>query len=275
MIFGRVKMRPLLPLISLSAVLLASQAFAGAWVQPKGKGQVIVGASLYSVDNYYTTAGHKRSQPNYRKWESQPYAEYGVSEWFTLAGNISTQQVEQGSKSNTGIGDTELYARMRLWDEGGFAASLAPMIKLPALDNRNDRPVIGSDDADIGGVAALGYSFALLGQKHFVNLDTGFRYRFGEPRNQLRLELTAGIGITDRVRLLPQIFATRKLSEQNKALVFYTQSAGDDYDDYQFQLSTLYKLNESLSLQVGAFVHAHGKNAGKGDGVVFAVWRSF
>lgn len=263
--------RRLIP--TLGFTLLAAPAFAGAWLQPEGKGQLIINNYYYTADKLFTNTGHQQSQSTYTKYELNPYAEFGWNDWLTVGGSLSLQRTSQSNTTNFGIGDSEFFARLRVWQTDNLILSVSPLIKLPSLDRSSDRPKIGSDDPDAGIGAALGYGFNAWGQHHFAEGAATYRYRFGSPENQWNLSATLGIGLTERWMLMPQIFATYRTKDPQTAV--FTQSSGDDYDQLKLQLSAIYKLNDKTSLQLGGFSDIKGKNTGSGQGALISVWRTF
>ena len=67
------------------AALTPTQALAGAWIQPKGKGQAIVKYERLSADTGFDAAGEERDLPGQRRDATLGlFAEYGVSDRLTL-----------------------------------------------------------------------------------------------------------------------------------------------------------------------------------------------
>lgn len=260
-------------LAALCAAFFAFSAHAGAWTQPAGKGQVIVTGLYSSADSFYNTTGSKQSQATYRKFELNPYLEYGLTDRVTLGANLSLQRASQSNDTNWGVGDSEFFARFRVAQLRGFVISMQPLVKLPSPESSNASPALGGRHPDAEMGASLGYGFDLFGQHHFANLDSGYRYRFGDPKDQLKLAATAGFSLTPQWMVMPQFFLTRRMSAPASA--GFTQSSGDDYNENKLQLSVVYKLDERWSLQAGAFTNLRGKNIGDGDGAILSVWRSF
>lgn len=255
----------------------ASPAFGGAWTQDEGRARVIVSGSYYHSSERYNNSGHRQGTPNYGRYELNPYIEYGLYDDVTLGANLSLQRASQnvpGASANVhwGLGETELFARKRMWRQGGLVASVEPMLKLPAPDSR-DLPPLGSPNADIGLGGSLGYGRSLFGYHHFANLDTQYRHRFGRQRDQLRMGATLGIGVAPQWTVMPQAFLTYRTSDPGVA--GFTQSNADDYHLTRLQLSGVYALSEGLKLQGGAFADVAGTNAGAGQGVLFSVWKHF
>src|SRR5690606_25548600 len=117
-----------------------------------------------------------------------------------------------------------------------------PLVKLPSPESGNDLPVIGGRHADAGLGISAGYGFSAYGRNHFTNLDAGYRYRFGQPENQMRYAGTLGVSLSDRWMVMPQLFLTYRTDSPGMAT--FTQSSGDDFNLVKLQLSALYKVND-------------------------------
>ena len=260
--------------LSLSTVFVccAAAAFAAAWTQAQEKGIVILSSSYYRSRDYYDDLGLHHAQDAYSKQEQNIYAEYGIRDWLTLGGSASFTSAQQASFSSYGIDDSTVFLRARLWQGDGFVFSAAPILKLPSPSSRTQNPVIGSGHASSGLQLSGGYGFEAFGQHHFAALDASYLYRFGEPKDQLRLDATLGIGLTDKWMFMPQMFITRRMGSGNTG---FTQSSGDDYNLATLRLSAVYALTEETSLQLGAYDDISAKNAGAGKGLVVSVWRKF
>ncbi len=266
-------------LLTLLVFHIPAHAYAGAWTQNKDKGQLITNLSYYSSNEYFDNSGKKRKASNYSKYELNPYFEYGVRDWLTVGANIFAQRASQynsglGRKqTNWGIGDSELFFRTRLWHNKDFIISAEPMLKLPGMESHKEQPQIGNPNYDTGLTMSGGYSFKALQLDHFINLDAGYRHRFGSPADQLKFAATAGISVTNRIRILTQFFRTARLSNTNNPV--FTQASSDDYDLSKLQLSAVYQTDNKLSFQIGAYNNIAGRNTGSGDGALLAVSKEF
>lgn len=260
---------------TLSALLTACIAYAGAWSQKQGRGQLITTANLSNAAEFYNGSGKKNRQASYQKYELSPYVEYGLTDGITLGGSSSLQYATQSNNTNFGLGDSELFARFHMLEFHGFAISLQPLIKLPAFSSlsTDSNPLLGSRhfDGELGALA--GYGFDLFGQHHFIDTSVGYRHRLGAPKDQIKFTATTGFSLFEDWVFLSQLYVTRRTG--SPANTTFTQSSGDDYDQTKLQLSAVYKLSDAWSLQAGAFTNLEGKNIGNGKGALFSIWRNF
>jgi hypothetical protein len=258
--------------ISLIGVCLTNLAYAGAWTQSSGSGQVILTLDYYRATQLWDTRGNKQPQKHYSKYELSPYFEYGLRDDITIGANLSLERASQNS-TNWGLGDSEVFLRKRIYNHNGFVASVEPMIKLPSPESSTAQPRIGSSNLDLAMGLSGGYGFSAYGNNHFVGVDSQYRRRLGKAKDQLKITASAGIGITKRWMLMPQSFLTYCTAKSTTAS--FTQSSADDYNQARLQLSVLYKLSDTTSLQTGGFADIDGKNAGVGKGLNMALWKRF
>jgi hypothetical protein len=278
---GQINIRKIVSLaIVFLFFLLAGKVYAGGWIQEAGSGLFIKNTSYFSDSNFFDNYGNKKSLNGlYRKYEVNPYLEYGLRDWLTIGGSIYLQRVIKNdsisatTQSNYGVGDSEIFARTRLWHDDNFSFAVEPMVKFPSLTNSYSQPMIGNKNFATGLTLSAGYDFIAFGQSHFVNLDVGYKKRFGNSNNQLKYAASAGFSVSPSWVLMPQIFITSRY--KNKAYPIFTQSSGDDYSLTQLQFSALYKVNKKLAVQTGFFYNVAGKNIGNGKGIIFAVHRGF
>lgn len=259
--------------LMVAALLISTNAFAGAWTQDPGKSQLIITNSYYTTDEKFDNNGFLIRQPRYSKHEINPYFEYGLYEGITVGANLSFQRASQSDQTNWGIGDSEFFLRARVFKRGGFVISVEPMVKLPRLASTDDSPMLGGSYPDVGLGLLGGYGFSLFGQHHFTALDLQQRHRFGSPQNQFRLTESLGIGLSENWMVLGQAFAT--LRQDKPDVAAFTQSSNDDYGLFKLQLSVIYKMNDTTSLQFGTFDNVIGSNVGAGSGLIFAAWKTF
>lgn len=244
----------------------------GAWTQPEGRTQAIFTASYYQAGHRFDGRGKRIKQPAYTQYQLNPYIEHGLSERWTVGGSTFLQRADDGVANGFGLGDTELFARAQLYRDGRFAIALQPAIKLPSPFG-NDRPAIGSRTPDAGASVIGGMRSTLFGLPNFSEMEVGFRYRFGDPLNQIVASSADGIWVRDDVLLLAQGFATLRIGAPGTAS--YTQSARDDYSLLRLQWSGIYYFAEDQAVQLGAFYHFFGLDTGAGGGVLLAYWRNF
>lgn len=261
-------------LIAGFCVSAANEAHAGAWTQPKGKTQVITTALAYTTDRRFDNNGNRTGQPDYTKYELNPYVEHGLLDGTTIGASFFFNRLDDSARTNTGIGDTEVFVRQRVWQGERTSVVIQPMVKIPSPMSSDTRtPALGSRSADVGLSTIGGLSFDAFGNTHFAEAELGYRYRFGQPNDQILANATLGMRVTDEIIIMPQVFQTIRV-DTNPAVGF-TQSPRDDYTLTKVQLSGVYQFNEQNAVQLGVFNHVAGKNSGAGGGALLSYWTSF
>ncbi len=253
--------------------LLPAMAAAGAWTQPAGRSQLIISATTYHSDKRREDSSITTRQPTYRKTAINPYYEYGLTDHITLGANLFLIHASQQGSSQTGLGDSEFFLRHHLLSYKSWVWSIEPMIKLPSPHSTSDTPSLGGNSADLGLTTRAGYSFRALSRSHYLDLASGYHYRFGSPLDQIKLSAALGIGLSPSWSLLSQLDTVWRVSEPQ--ITRFTQSPADDYSLIKTQFSALYHHSENTRWQVGLFSHLDGRNTGLGTGFIVSAWRNF
>jgi hypothetical protein len=101
----------------------------------------------------------------------------------------------------------------------------------------------------------------------FVDLEVAQRQRGDGAPNEFRADGTLGVQVMPRWLLLAQSFNV--ISEGTGSPIF------GSYEYYKFQLSAVYALTPTWSLQGGGFTTYAGRNALQENGAIFGVWHRF
>ncbi len=264
--------------IVVLGLLFPALSQAAGWTQPEGAIQTITTARYYTTDEFFDNDGNRQVQSRYTKYEINPYLEYGLTDSLTLGFNGFVDYVTQNSPTlardrNLMLSDVELFSRIRMVQGEDWVFSLQPLIKFPSLYEHDNAPRSGSEFFDAELSTQAGKSFSWFGQTHFTTFVAGYRHRFDTPKDQYKLEWTTGLRVNDQWQITPQIVYTGRIDSVSNPT--FTQSGQDDYNLLKLQLSALYTLSETVSVEAGAFLHSQGENTGSGGGVMLAVWKKF
>lgn len=257
-------------------LLMPQVAWAGAWTLPKGAGELYLTGNYYSADKYYNASGDDVSIPEFSKYELNPYYQYGYDNGLTVGVSAFLQQINQdlanGAESdNWGLGNTEVFARWRAYEDRQWVVSIQPLVAFPTY-YADDDPRAGREDFD-GEVKALaGFHFDAMGRSHYVDAGFGYRARLGDEHDQWRANMTLGLALNEKWTLMPQIDVARAVGGTGNGV---SVAGVNDYDLTKVQLSGAYKLDDQYTLQLGAFSHVDGENTGAGGGVLFSVWMHY
>ncbi len=260
-----------------AAMAAAGDAWAAAWLQKEGHGEVIVNAVYYTTESSFARDGEKLVQPRFIKKEINPYIEYGLSRSITIGANASLQDITQEPRGETfGLSDIEVFSRAQIWRHGGTVISLQPLVTLPGFYDKNENPALGNGQADVEMRMLLGHGFQITGwnaQRHFANLEAAYRRRLGSPGDEVRVDGTLGLRPTEHTLVLNQVFSVFSLDDSTISPVLLANSR--DYDVVKYQASVVRELTSETSLQLGVFRHIAGENTGGGGGALLSIWRKF
>lgn len=258
--------------VSLTATfaLLPESAFAGAWTQPAGHGQVVVTATSSTASGAFDGSRDRQSIPRYNKFELQGLVEYGFTDRFTLMAAPGLQHIDIAGAdggNRTGLGYSEFGGRYAFAQSDSWVFSGQTLLRIPGTGDTANPAAIGYTDAEIDLRGLFGYSFTLGGKPAFVDLQLAQRFRLGDPPNELRADIALGWRAAPQWLLLAQ------------SLNVFSEGAGGalfpSYDYHKLQLSAVYDLTAAWSLQAGGFTTFSGRNALQENGLLLGAWYKF
>ncbi len=253
----------------LALLPAAPQALAAAWTQAEGSG-IFIGTAAFTAGSQYLRAGNPTSQPEYRKLETTFYLEYGVTDWLTAIAAPSlrwTRSAGAGADSFSGLGYTDLGARVRLWSDSASVLSIQAVGRIPGASDDRRSARAGNTDAQFDLRLLYGHGFQLGETPAFVNAEAAYRFRADDPPDEWRLDLTFGIRPAERWLLLAQSFTT---ISNGAGRGVYPASWNS-----KAQLSAVYEFAPGWSLQGGVIFTTAGDDALRELGGLIGVWRRF
>jgi hypothetical protein len=266
-------------------VVAAQSAFAGAWLMPPGEGQAIVTTTFADARKAYDASGRLIQTPSYRKFETRLYVEHGLFDWLTIVAeggymnfsgaagpydhlNLLVEEAKAGLPLSLqgpagaryeGLGLGALGARTLLFTWGDYIVSLQAGVRAASPAARRFLDMRDPVQADLR--LLVGRPFELFGFPAFVDAQLGYRSR-GQNGDEIRADLTAGLRPLPPILLLAQSFSGFA-PRGGPAGVVAAQ---------KFQLSAVYDVTASLSLQIGAIAAIGGVNAPAERGLLSAFW---
>jgi hypothetical protein len=246
---------------------------AGAWTQPKGKGQVIVKYEDMRADHGFDPDGDRVDLPQERRdMSAGVFAEYGLTDRLTLQFKGDWQDGEDAFYDYEGRGPLEIGVTWQAWRDDTTAVSLYGGYA-SAGDGRNaGYAAPGVGDSDWEGRVSVGRSFGgTLGAKSsrwgpdrsFIEIQAARRMRDGLP-DESRLDLTVGGHFGERWMVLAQAYG----------------GAADDVGGLDgarwlsVETSVVRRFGD-WSLQAGWRQTAAGRETPVARGPVLALWRRF
>jgi protein XagA len=247
-----------------------SAAWAGAWTLPQGTGQWFATITASEANNYFNGSG-LASTPRYDKDEAQVLVEYGLTDRLTAIVDPGIQHVDIGaptSAARTGLGYTEFGARYGFVEDPTWVFSGQATLRLPGTTETSNPAAVGYTDVEADLRLLLGHNFKLADMPAFFDVEVAERVRTGGYPSEFHADATLGVKVFPRWLLLAQSFNV--ISEGSGVSIF-----GGSYEYYKLQLSAVYELTPTWSLQGGGYTTYAGLNALQENGLIFGVWHQF
>ena len=257
-------------LIATGLMTCSTMAFAGAWTQDEGKGELIVTTTAMQASQVFTSGSTLVPIPHYTKAESQALIEYGVTSWFTAMLGPSLQHVDippPFGGVRDGLGYTDIGGRAKVWSNESWVVSVQGLLRVNGTNDKRNPAAIGYTDPELELRGMIGHSFKVETLPAFVDVQVAQRFRLGGPPDEFRADVTFGIRPVEKWLLLAQSFNV--ISEGAGTWGF------GSFAYYKLQLSAVYALTPTLSLQLGAYSTYWGRNALQENGMVAGAWYKF
>jgi protein XagA len=252
---------------------LCSGAQAGAFMQPRGHGQVIVTGRFERSDTYLGRNGRLQPVRDYRKFELQAWAEYGLTDQLTLIAAPTVLRVTTSVPANplrreTGLRDTygrmEVGARLKLWTiAGGILSVQATGAFSQKIGGANSAGITYDRNA-LDLRLLYGRNFQLGTKRGFVDVQSGYRVRAGAP-DEWHTDLTIGLQLYPRWTTLLQSFN----------LVTMPYRLAPRRRIHKLQTSVVYRFTKRWAVQAGTFSTFAARNARRDHGYIAALWHHF
>ncbi|QTC92060.1 hypothetical protein IFJ75_03860 [Brevundimonas goettingensis] len=256
-------------LAGVAVLLSPAVADAGAWTQPKGKGQIIVKYEDMRADQGFDPDGNRVDLPQERRDSSAGvFAEYGLTDRLTVQFKGDWQDGEDIFLNYEGRGPLEIGLTWQVWRDDATAVSLYGGYASAGEGRNAGYAAPGVGDHDFEARVSVGRSFG--GQpvrwgpdRSFVELQAARRMRDGLP-DETRVDFTVGGHFGESWMVLAQAFG----------------GAADDDGSAEgarwlsVETSVVRRLGD-WSLQAGWRQTAAGRETPVSGGPVLAVWRRF
>lgn len=269
--------------VCLGAVLLVTKsALAGPWPQNEGGGILIGSVSYLETDNRLSNTNPAIGDGTYSRLGFGLYGEYGVTDTWTIGGSSRIERVRLHgpvvSGETTGVPDVELFVRKVLWQEGPGILAAQGTIAIPTGYNINRNPALGDGAVALEPRVLYGQGIDLGAWPSFFSVEAAYRFRFGDPSDQVRIDATLGTHPADGWMLLLQSRNTISVQNQNGSSVpgpAFTGWHGTDYDLYNLTLSVVRDVSPTWSVEIGGYSEIGARNYNAGSGGFVSVWRRF
>lgn len=250
--------------------LFGESAYAGAWTRAKGEGVILSSFSHHQFDLGY--AGFE-----YSKLESAVYAEYGLTDRFTLYGRLSRETRIHVAPAlrragvtgdhtvrtvSSALGESALGARTRLISSGRWTVSAqAGAVRFATEPN----PLLKPDTRwGLDSRLLIGRS---LGQAQFIEAQLARRQGVEGEDGETRLDLSWGVRPAERWLILAQSYSAWGEGGWGAYLT--------PYESHRIHLSVIAPVTEGLSLQLGAINSVSSDRIAPERAYMISLWREF
>jgi hypothetical protein len=247
-----------------------SLAWAGAWTLPEGTGQFLAIFTASTSTAYLEGSRGMTPTPRYNKDEISALVEYGVTSRLTAIVDPGLQHIDIAaptSAARTGLGYTEFGARYGFFQEPAWVVSGQATLRVPGTTDAANPAAIGYTFTQADFRALVGHNFTIADMPAFTDVEVAERAGLGGP-SEFRVDGAFGLIVVPRWLLLVQGFNV--FSEGSVAALY-----GGSYQYYKLQLSAIYALTPTWSLQGGGFSTYAGRNALQENGMLLGVWHQF
>lgn len=248
------------------------QAFAGAWNQRGGEGQVISTSSWSQGDQIFDDDFKAVPLRGFSKTETRLYLEHGITDSLTLVGNGGFQGLNfQDSDSRfefEGLDDIEIGLQVNTHSKEGFASAIRfTYVRDSRLDNRVVDVLGGGDQAELRGL--IGQSRETLMGDVFYDAQLAVRTEDFAKLNEVQTALTVGYKPTGRWLAMIQSYANFAEGDLVDGFIVPEQAQ----ISVNFSLARQYKPGRYIQIGTGRTVI--GRNIVQERGLFIGIWTEY
>lgn len=266
---GHAQLRALLLASSaLFSLGLSQQAEAGAWPRAKEETLLISTLAITGAPNRLTASGRPHGGAGFEKTELAAYLETGWRDSTTLISRLAWQDTISGGDRQRGFSSLDLGARTRLWQfESGTVISAQATILLPLREHRPGNPLLSSGHADYDLRLLQGEPEGILWLPGFTDSQLAYRHRGGKAPDEIRLDLTYGIPLSDDWLVLLQGETTVTVGKAEAPFSHYRSQKGI--------ASLRWTFAHGRHVQLGAIQTLSGAEIVRESGALVSFWAEF
>jgi len=203
--------------------LASSPVYAGAWVQPRGRGYYKLESRVVRADTLYTREGDRVAIPTVGEYTISLYAEYGLSGRVTglayVPGKrLTLNAVESRSSgspladgdSTGGLADLDVGIRLAIRKDRPTVVSAGLLLGLPTGDEERDSGLL-TGDGEFNQALSLQAGRSFYPRPLYVSGEAGFNHRTEGYSDELRYLVEVGGTIRDRLTLSFRVRAVESL----------------------------------------------------------------
>jgi hypothetical protein len=251
---------------ALFAVLFVTRAQAGAWTEPAGHAQFILGTTYSNAGTSYDSAGAAKLPASFQKSWSSIWAEYGVTNNLTLI--LSPEYAWARTRDAAGFESRArdfAYGgglRYRLLSKFGTLSLQATVKSAGAFDMS---VAVGGKSGQQAELRLLyGTNFKIGRFTGFADFEAGERWVAGARPNETPIDITVGLHLTRRGMVMFQSFNVIAGGDARFPYSYYRS--------HKLELSWVSELGHGISVQSGVYFSPAGQNALDEKGAQLSLW---
>ncbi len=230
------------------------------FLQAEGAYQLISTTSASRFSQGFDAKGSLKRSAAFSKTSLDVHLAYGFSPAVTLVGDLSSERLLPQVVGDPGAASpwsAMAGPRIALWKEGATALSVQ------LLAGAGQAAAASGFVGDARLMAA--HSFEIGGLPAFVDVQLGYRRGAPGARSELRLDGTFGVRPHEKWLLLAQLFTARAIAARGQPHAMRVKG----------QVSAVWHVGETWSVQAAAFTTLAGFNAAQESGLSLGLWRRF
>lgn len=274
-------------LTTLLVLAFTTNAYAGAWMLPKGQFYMELYAKHYYADSDFDSDSTGKIAKNkngaYHETYLEYKLEYGLFDKLSLLLNIpykfalSEEDIlyytDQGEYRNTGLGDIALGFKYNVFQKP-IVTSMQFKLFLPTQYDNNETPALGPEYAAGEIRLLLGKSFEKI--PSFIGAEVGYKGRGGKNTDdEIPYMFELGWFPNRRIMLKGLLDGVEGLAGSGPEEDYAKWGFSIGYSPIGEYSTTAYRTGKALNLELGYNNTFKGKNTGAGNEIVGKVIYQF
>jgi hypothetical protein len=271
---------PLFTLGALCLGLLPQAVLGSAWTRPDGGLLLLAPVAYTHADQAFDEHGERVDRNRFEMVESSPLLEYGLTDSFTIGMQPKFRRVSvataNGTVTNSGLAETDLFVRQRLWKHAQASTSIQALVKLPIEPDEDHVAALGRDQVDAAVKLAYGNRHDVGDGRIFYSAETGYRRRWELPDDEISLNAFIGWSPGDSWSFIVRsanVWGVKDGEDIAQAIDEGGEvlTTGPSFVRHDAQLLTSYKFHNAVSLVGGVSSTYAGENVGVGETAFLAL----
>lgn len=240
---------------------------AAAWTRPQGDLLILFPMSYTVADEAFDENGDRVDRRRFEMVEFSPLLEYGITDSLTGGLQPKYRHVSvdtlNGKESNSGLAETDLFLRQRLWQRDQAAFSIQGLVKVPISPDEEDPAALGRDQVDLDIKLLYGNRHGAGRGTIFYNGELGYRKRFEGPDDEIMANAFLGWtpgGPWSFILRSANTFGVGNEDGNSEVL-----TAGPSFTRHDVQFMAIYRLPNSMAIVGGVSNTYAGENVGVGN----------